>query len=287
MRLRWQRRVRKQLRRMRGHERSLALAVAKNELRGFPLVTALWTVMLDPAQSHFHRATIGRLLSVTGDSRPVRALLKLFFEQSEKDDLYTTALTLEQLGDQRAVLSLIRALLSDGNPHRRHAAARVLGWMPRPGKAAALALARCLVDDMQPQAAREEAAESLAYVGRLETIEPLISALHDRDVRIRFWAVFGLGSSCRGDARALRALESMLDDDEAPPGNWWWSVGREALAMLGSMYPPLANYQTRLEAETQRVFSNADASVEDRRWAEGYSITPRPDRTGSAPWDCR
>jgi HEAT repeat protein len=255
---------------MRGHERSLARAVAKIECRGSSLVEALLTVMLDPSQSHFHRATIGGLLSLAGDSRPVQALLKLFFEQSEKGDLYTTALTLEQLSDRRAVQPLIRALLEDGNPHRRHAAARALGWIQRPGKAAALALARCLVDDTQPQPAREEAAESLAYVGRRETIEPLISVLNDPDVRIRFWAVFGLGGSCRADARAVRALESRLDDDEVPPGNWW-SVGREALAMLGSMHPPLANYTMRLDEETQRVFSDTDATVEDRRWAKGYA----------------
>jgi hypothetical protein len=245
MRLKWQRRVRKQLRRMRGHERGLALAVAKVERPGVPL-------------------------AIAGDIRPVQALLELFFEQSPKDDLYTTALTLEELGDRRAVPSLIRALLEDGNPHRRHAAARALGWIHRPGRAAARALARSPVDHTQPQPAREEAAESLAYVGRRETIEPLISVLNDPDVRIRFWAVFGLGCSCRADVRAVKALESMLDDDEVPPGNWW-SAGREALAMLGSMRPPAANYKMRLDAETQRVFSNADATVEDRRWAKGYN----------------
>jgi HEAT repeat protein len=238
--------------------------------------------MLDPAQSHFHRAAIGKLLSVAEDRRPVQALLKLFFEQTEKDDLYATALTLEELNDRRAFPPLIRALLEDANPHRRHAAARALGWIHRPGRAAALALARCLADDKQPQPAREEAAESLASVGRRETIGPLISVLHDPDVRIRFWAVFGLGSSCRADARAVQALESVLDDDEVPPGNWW-SVGKEALAMLGSMHPPLEKYKTRLEAETQRVFSNPDAFVEDRRWAEGYTIDSTPNRLWAVP----
>jgi hypothetical protein len=245
-------------------------------------VKALWTVMLDPAQSHFHRAAIAKLLSALGDSRPVQALLKLFFEQTEKGDLYGTDLTLEELGDRGAVSPLIRALLEDGNPHTRHAAARALGWIRRPGRAAAIALARCLLDDAQPQPAREEAAESLAYVGGRDTIEPLISTLHDHDVRIRFWAVFGLGSSCRADPRAVRALESMLDDDEVPSGNWW-SVGKEALAMLGSMHPPLEKYKTRLEAETQRVFSKPDASVEDRRWAEGYTIDPTPNRLWAVP----
>ena len=56
-------------------------------------------------------------------------LLALFFEQTEKDDLYATALTLESLNDRRAVPPLIHALLEDGNPHRRHAAARALGWI--------------------------------------------------------------------------------------------------------------------------------------------------------------
>jgi HEAT repeat protein len=165
--------------------------------------------MLDPSRGHYDRAEIGRLLSVTGDSQAVDALLRLFFEQTEKDDLYVTALTLEGLDDRRAVQPLIQALLEDYNPHRRHAAARALGWIHRPGRTAALALARCLADPLQPQAAREEAAESLAYVGGRDTIEPLISVLHDSDVRIRFWAVFGLGSSCRGDARAVQALESI------------------------------------------------------------------------------
>jgi HEAT repeat protein len=277
MRLRWQRRLRKQPRRMSGHERSLAVTAAKMERQGLPLVKTLLTIMLDPTQSHFHRAAIGKLLSVGEDGQAVKALLKLFFEQTGKNDLYTTALTLEELDDRRAVPPLIRALLEDNNPHRRHAAARALGWIRHPGRAAALALARCLEDDTQPQPAREEAAESLAYVGRRETIGPLISVLHDPDVRIRFWAAFGLGKSCRGDARAVKALESILDDDEVPPGNWW-SVGKEALAMLGSMDPPVADYRARLERETQHVFSNVDATVEDRRWAEGYTTDPPPTR---------
>ena len=66
MRLRWQRRIRKQLRRMRGHHQSLALAVAKIERHGFPLVEALLTVMLDPTSSSSDRAAIGRVLSVSG-----------------------------------------------------------------------------------------------------------------------------------------------------------------------------------------------------------------------------
>jgi hypothetical protein len=269
MRLRWQRRVRKQLRRMQGHERTLPVAVAKLEGGGLPLAGALRAIMLDPTRFHQERAASGKLL-VAGDGEAVQALLGLFFEQTDKDDLYATALTLESLNDRRAVPPLIHALGEDTNPHRRHAAARALGWIRQSGGTAALALARCLTDPTQPQPAREEAAESLAYVGTRETIEPLISVLRDPDVRIRFWAVFGLGGSCRGHVRAIRALESVLDDSEPPPGNWW-SVGKEALAMLASIQPSPGNYGMRLAAEMQQIMSDPNAAAEDRRWVAGYS----------------
>jgi hypothetical protein len=193
--------------------------------------------------------------------------LNLFFQQTEKDALYATALTIEELHDRRAVPPLIHALLEDSNPHRRHAAARALGWICQ-SRAAAIALGRCLADPTQPQAAREEAAESLAYVGTRETIGPLISALRDPDCRIRFWAVFGLGGSCLGEVRGLQALESVLDDGETPPGNWW-PVGKEALAMLAK-YPSAGDYRMRLAVERQRIGSDPTATPEDRRWAECY-----------------
>jgi HEAT repeat protein len=235
-------RMRKQLRRMSRYRQKLALTVAKMARQGLPLVTTLFKVMLDPTLDHSDRAAAGRLLAVAGDERAVQALLKLFFEQTDKDDLYATALTLEALKDRRAVPSLIPALLEDSNPHRRHAAARALGWIHWPGsRTTALALARCLADITQPHPAREEAAESLAYVGRRETIEPLISVLHD--------------------------------PDEAPSGGWW-SVGKEALAMLSSMRPPVADYQKRLATATQHVLSDGNATAEDRRWAEGYNHGP-------------
>src|SRR5437868_15537938 len=119
MRLRWQRRVRKQLRRMRGHDRILPVTVAKFERRGLLLVEALRCIMLDPAHFHLQRAAIGKLLAVAGNDEAVQALLALFFEQTDKDELYATALTLESLDDRRAVPGLIHALLEAGIPHRR------------------------------------------------------------------------------------------------------------------------------------------------------------------------
>jgi HEAT repeat protein len=260
------------LRTIRGPGDSLPLSVAKLERLGLPLVEALRKVMLDPALFQHERAAAGKLLAISGDKGVTQTLLKLFFEQSQKDDLYVTALTLEELNDRRALPILINALLEDSNPHRRHAAARALGWIRPSNRATARALARCLVDPTQPQPAREEAAESLAYAGTRETVDPIISVFGDPDVRIRFWAVFGLGGSCRGDARAIKALESILDDDETPPGNWW-SVGKEALAMLAALPPVRDRYEARLATETQRILSDPNATEEDRRWAWCYDYS--------------
>ena len=263
MRLRWERRIRKRLRGEVGR------AVAGRERRGESLEEALCGVLTDGSFSQWDRAEAGRLMSIGVDGRAVRELVAQFFRQEAKDELYMTALALEALDDARAVPALIRALLEDANAHRRHAAARALGWISRPGRGAARALALCLADPGQPQAAREEAAESLAYVGSAETIDVLIGALSDGDVRIRFWAVWGWGGSCRGEARAVRALEGVLGDGEVPPGTWW-SVGREALAMLGGLRFAGNPYRGLLAEAARRVLGDAGAGEEERRWAGLY-----------------
>lgn len=180
-------------------------------------------------------------------------------------------------GIGRRVRPLAEALY-DANPDRRHAAARALGWIPKAGSRAAKALTRALSDRFQPQPVREEAAESLAYLGYLQAVPSLISVLDEPDVRMRFWAVFALGKighsqtfASRGaaDTQVVKALEKMLSDEEVPPGNWW-SVGREALAMLGHLD---TNYQSELDSETERVRRDPQSSREDLRWAAGYSLT--------------
>lgn len=241
----------------------------QREREGRTLAEAVRAVLLDPAAGHVTRAEAGNLLLALGERGVTASLLRLFFAQSGQTELFTTALTLELLCDRSAVPPLIQALDADPDPDRRHAAARALGWIDRPGRAAARALARCVADPSQPQAAREEAAESLAYVGNAGTIEALIAILRDPDVRLRFWGVFGLGGCARGDTRGVRALESMLDDHETPPGNWW-SVGREALAMLGRMRPLVAGYADRLAEAVRAVHADPAASAEDRRWAKFY-----------------
>jgi hypothetical protein len=270
MRLRHRRRILKYLRCHRDLEPLVRAIIAGSLRSGLSFTQAIETAILAPNASPLTRAGLAMLLERAG-AHPLQSLLHLFFDQTEKSDLYATALTLEALNDRRAVPPLIQALLHDPNPHRRHAAARALGWIRQPGRAAAQALAQCLADPTQPQPAREEAAESLAYACNRETVDALIGALRDPDVCIRFWAAFGLSGRQYGhDPRATAALESVLHDAEAPPGGSWWSVGREALAVLARKPIPNNPYKARLQDEAARILTDPGATPADRRWAECY-----------------
>ena len=135
--------------------------------------------------------------------------------------------------------------LYDSNPHRRHAAARALGFS-REGSGWAL------LDKSQPRRCGRRR-RNLSHIRTTQAIPPLISVLAESDVRIRSGrfshsAALGDGERDRRPTGVIEELERMLPDQEVPPGNWW-SVGREALAMLGLMEP---QYQARLDSETRR-----------------------------------
>jgi hypothetical protein len=276
VRARIERKLRKQLRRMRPAGPALVAILNRHERSGVSLESALRRVVLDPAAGWYLRGFAARVLALADARGAVSSLLDLFFGQTDKIELWETALTIEHFGDRAAVRPLAEALY-DSNPHRRHAAARALGWIPKAGRRAAKALVGALADKTQSQPVREEAAESLAYLGYAGAIPDLILVLGEPDVRLRFWAVFALGGigqrqvdGRRGsaDPRIVEALEKMLSDPEVAPGNWW-SVGREALAMLGHFGP---KYGAQLDSETERVLRDPKSSAEDRRWAEGYGV---------------
>ena len=273
MRLRWQRRLIKWLRTRHNRGSRLRASLTRLEQQGFRLEEALGAAVLDRSLVHQDRAAAAEFLSRIGDSGSVQSLITLFFEQTQKDDLFDTALTIEGLNDRRAIPHLIRGLLKDSNADRRRAAARALGWIHPSNGSAARALAECVCDVSQTLAVREEAAESLAYVGTYQTIDPLISVMRrDPEAGVRFWAVFGLGGSGRGEARVEAALESMLTDTESPAGEWW-PVGMEALAMLGAGRLSQNRYRALFIRELQRIQSDPDRATEgDRRWASFYGL---------------
>lgn len=183
-------------------------------------------------------------------------------------------MVLEAAGRADVIGPLIRALLHDQNSHRRHAAARALGSNGNHPARCARALVAALSDPTQPQPVREEVCESLAYLNWRQATPALTAAVKESDVRIRFWATFGLGGmlnrkSWRHDPRAVAALESLLEDAEAPPGNWW-SVGLEALDMLAGVHPPLTKYRTLTAQRAEEIHSDPKATPEERRWASKH-----------------
>ena len=93
-------------------------------------------------------------------------------------------------------------------------------------------LIRVMTDSTEDTLIRGRAAESLQARAVPRATRALIHALRDPAVEVRFWAVFALGS--HPARKAVAALEPMLADDAVLPG--WWSVSREAEAMLDSLH---------------------------------------------------
>jgi HEAT repeat protein len=192
LRKRIERRIRKRLRYLSYKDEEFVFTLHKYERSGMPLVDALRKIMLDSKAGWYDRGTAARVLALTDAHGTIARLLNLFFTQTNQTELWETALTIEYAGDRAAVQPLVNALY-DTNFHRRHAAARALGWIWPVGRQAARALIRALLDKSQPQPVREEAAESLAYSNYPQAVGPLVSVLDEPDVRMRFWAVFALG----------------------------------------------------------------------------------------------
>jgi hypothetical protein len=268
-------RIRKQIRRRQHRRPDLGQAVRRYERPGLPFAQALHALATDPAAYWDTRREIAGLLAPWDGGEATLCLLAQFFELSGSDELYQMALILERSDDARALQPLIGAL-EDGDPGRRRAAARALGWMRKAGTRAVIPLAHLLTDASQPVEVREEAAESLANSRSKTAIPALVSTLSDPYVGVRFWSVFALGGVSqflkpgRPERRAaVEALESMLADEAVPPGNWW-SVGRESLAMLAKFHVREKQFEDQTAREIRRIMDDPAASPEDRRWAECY-----------------
>lgn len=132
----------------------------------------------------------------------------------------------------------------------------------------ARALGKCLLDWSQPPEVLAEAAESLKYNESKAGVPALLQATIHPDVRVRFFAVFALGGQDWPTPEILQALAARVDDKEQAPG--YWSVGQEAIAVLGRAYwriPPLMDLA---RAEFDRVRADAGATESDKRWVKFY-----------------
>ncbi len=165
-----------------------------------------------------------------------------------------------------AEMNLFREVLKGGSPEEQVAGLDALAFVrSRP-------VWRVLIGILHNTAftidIREHAAEMLHLQESRETVEACARALDDPNAKIRFWAAYTLGQVGRKGLRAIAAaaLKRVLNDQEVAPG--WWSVGREAQAGIAAAGD--RDGRALLQAEIQRVQRDADASDEDRRWAECY-----------------
>jgi hypothetical protein len=87
----------------------------KYEGSGMSIGSALRSVMLDPGAGWLRRGTAAKVLAIADAGGAVARLLDLFFAQTDKIELWETALTIEHGTDRTAVPRLVDALY-DENP---------------------------------------------------------------------------------------------------------------------------------------------------------------------------
>lgn len=265
MRLRLERRIRKRLR--LAHNRELARTIAEYERQNLGLIVALTRVVSAIGQESWAFSDAGRLLNLAKHGTAIRLLLERFMTSEGADEIWDAACGIEHLGDTSRMEAICVAL-RDANLVRRRAAAHILGWLHGPRERVVSSLIDVVSDRAQPAEVRGQAAESLRYIGSRRAVPALLAILKDPDAEVRWWATFALGSAFnRFDNQVVSALE-MLVDDEAIPEGQRYSVGHEALGVLGSMDPPGTDYRERMETRTKLINDHPEAASErDRHWA--------------------
>jgi HEAT repeat protein len=168
------------------------------------------------------RSTICWALARLRDERSLPAMLTALNDPSEKLR-GEAAIQLGVLDAQKAVLPLIESLQNDSDTTVREVAANSLGSLRNP--LATPILIKIMQDPTETPGLRGHAAEALGGIRGEEVITPLITALQDEVVDVRFWAAFALGQL--GDPQALPELERLAATDTAVlPG--WGPISQEA-----------------------------------------------------------
>jgi HEAT repeat protein len=225
--------------------------------RGLSVVDALKALLGETGErSGRSRGAAAQILSQSGVVDVTKMLLQQLRRTKDRTQVSAVVSILARLPERRAFSTILK-ILSGPNPDAAQSAAYCLRNLDN---RAIPALISVVGDPSRPASVRAEAAESLGCFGDSRAIPVLLFALHDNSPELRFWAVFALGQLGRTDDRIRLGLESLLTDPEVAVG--WWSVGREAKAMLTPA--------TLLQAEIREILSDPNASDEDRRWAECY-----------------
>jgi hypothetical protein len=271
MKRRIEAKVRKAIRGGEHHNRGLRAAVKRRVRSGLPLCVACRDLVLDSKESWAHRMFLAKLLSGKFGriTQSWRVLVKAALDT---DSLRTKAEVLRfcsnttQIGS--AELQLLWQVIAGGSLEEQIEGMDGLAFVEcRPVR---LALIEILENRSLSLAVRERALEMLHLQPSEETVDTCARFLSAPEVSLRFWAAYTLGNSFFRDgssAIAAAALETALDDREVAPG--WWSVGREAEALLTGLRGDEAAHD-RLQAKIRQIQADPHAAPEERRWAECY-----------------
>lgn len=272
MRRRIERKLAKAIRVAERNYRGLHSRIRRYQRRGYSISEACCRFVADRHEQRVLRRFVAEVLWSLPGSRPLRfAMIKAALAS---DDMKLKTDYLSFCSDRKhfagADLQLFRQVLAGGTPEDQMTAIDGVAFTCcRPVRRA---LIDTMNDDRLPLDVRERAVEMLHCQPHHETVEACANALRSRPVTIRFWAAYtlgnlGLSGTALGEVAAL-ALESVSGDPEIAPG--WWSVGREAQALIPVLRGDSAE-EERLQGEIRRILANPNAPPDDRRWAECYA----------------
>jgi hypothetical protein len=252
--------------------RGLQAQISRYQRRGCSISEACCRFVADLREKRVLRRFVAEVLWGIPDSDPLRfAMIKLALAS---DEMKLKADYLSFCSDRRHIhngeLELFQQVLAAGTSEEQMTAIDGLAFVCC--RTVRRAFINIMNDDRLPLEVRERAIEMLHLQSHRETLDACAEALRSRTVTLRFWAAYTLGnlgfSGTPLGAVAASALESVLGDPEVAPG--WWSVGREAQALIPVLRGDSAEQQ-RLQAEISRILEDPNAPPEDRRWAECYT----------------
>lgn len=162
------------------------------------------------------------LLARLKDEETEEILLRLLTDPNQRIRA-AAAQYLAEAGLVQSVQPLLKLLTEDKENQVRIAAVYALGLLG--AREALETILEILKNKNEDSGLRGSAAEALADIGDTRAIDPLMEALSDESVEVRFWSVFALGEL--GDASVLPALQKIEETD----GGFlegWHSIKEEA-----------------------------------------------------------
>lgn len=182
---------------------------------------SLFKMIQDPASSVDRRCTACWIAGRLGDLRAVKALLAALGAE-QPTVRAQAAIALGELQSKESIPFLLTCMLNDTDTEVRTSATYAFWFFDDRTRLAQEQVTQTLIsvlsNEHEHPKVRAQAAEVLGSRGERRALLPLLTALDDASVEVRFWAVFALGQL--GDPYALAALEGVAATDQAILPRW-------------------------------------------------------------------